>query len=211
MMRQRKTRISESLYQMPCTELGNILIVPRVNGKRRQTMTNAELRELVHLLMMCGIMDKTATESGNVTNEEWLRMKNLIDKYQAEKEVPEVKGDLISRSELIQHTYSAVIDGVETDIIDVSDVDNAPTVENITIFAELGEDMADITREIMPQLLAKVRLQGKWISKEEALKIMCEKCPVYNCVSGCNSYRSIEKMLEEIIGGGADMRSGEEE
>lgn len=36
--------------------------------------------------------------------------------------------------------------------------------------------------------------QGEWISKEEALKIMCEKCPVYNCVSGCNSYRSIEKM-----------------
>lgn len=32
------------------------------------------------------------------------------------------------------------------------------------------------------------------VSKEEVLKILCEKCPVYNCVSGCNSYRSIEKM-----------------
>lgn len=36
---------------------------------------------------------------------------------------------LIDADELIQHTYSAVIDGVETDIIDVSNVDNAPTVE----------------------------------------------------------------------------------
>lgn len=45
-----------------------------------------ELRELVHLLLMCGIRDKTALGSGNVTNEEWLRMMNLIDKYQSNKE-----------------------------------------------------------------------------------------------------------------------------
>ena len=44
------------------------------------------------------------------------------------------------------------------------------------------------------EVLKNERPQGEWISKEEALKIMCEKCPVYNCVSGCNSYRSIEKM-----------------
>lgn len=49
-------------------------------------MTNEELRELVHLLLMCGIMDKTATESGNVTNEEWLRMKTLIQKYEDTKQ-----------------------------------------------------------------------------------------------------------------------------
>ena len=49
-------------------------------------MTNEELRELVHLLLMCGIMDKTATESGNVTNEEWLRMKTLIQKYNDTKQ-----------------------------------------------------------------------------------------------------------------------------
>lgn len=51
------------------------------------------------------------------------------------------------------------------------------------------------------------RPQGEWISKEEALKIMCEKCPVYNCVSGCNSYRSIEKMSSvqlQIPKGGAE-------
>ena len=49
-------------------------------------MTNEELRELVHLLLMCGIMDKTATGSGNVTNEEWLRMKTLIQKYENTKQ-----------------------------------------------------------------------------------------------------------------------------
>lgn len=36
--------------------------------------------------------------------------------------------DLISRNALIQHAYSAVVDGVEKDIIDLSDVDNAPIV-----------------------------------------------------------------------------------
>lgn len=41
----------------------------------------------------------------------------------------DASGDLISRNALIQHTYSAVVDGVETDIIDASDVDNAPTVD----------------------------------------------------------------------------------
>lgn len=39
---------------------------------------------------------------------------------------------LIDADALIQHTYSAVVDGVETDIIDVSNVDNAPTVEERT-------------------------------------------------------------------------------
>ena len=32
------------------------------------------------------------------------------------------------------------------------------------------------------------------ISREEALKVMCDKCPMYNCVTGCSSYRHIEKM-----------------
>lgn len=48
-------------------------------------MTKAELRELVHLLLMCGIMDKTALESGNVTNEEWVLMHTLIEKYKKGK------------------------------------------------------------------------------------------------------------------------------
>lgn len=32
------------------------------------------------------------------------------------------------------------------------------------------------------------------ISREEALKVMCDSCPMYNCVTGCSSYRYIEKM-----------------
>ena len=32
------------------------------------------------------------------------------------------------------------------------------------------------------------------ISREEALKVMCDKCPMYNCVTGCSSYRHIEKL-----------------
>jgi len=42
--------------------------------------------------------------------------------------LPKGHGRLIETDALIQHTYSAVVDGVETDIIDVSNVDNAPTV-----------------------------------------------------------------------------------
>lgn len=53
-----------------------------------------ELIELVHLLLMCGINDKSALESGNLTNEEWLRMMGLIEKYQSNKR------DLISRKAL---------------------------------------------------------------------------------------------------------------
>ena len=32
------------------------------------------------------------------------------------------------------------------------------------------------------------------VSREEVLKVMCDKCPMYNCVTGCPSYRHIEKM-----------------
>ena len=32
------------------------------------------------------------------------------------------------------------------------------------------------------------------ISREEALKVMCDKCPVYDCITGCSSYRGIEKL-----------------
>lgn len=57
-------------------------------------MTIEELMELVRLLLMCGIKDKSALESGNITNEEWLRMMGLIDKYHS------IKRDLISREAL---------------------------------------------------------------------------------------------------------------
>lgn len=32
------------------------------------------------------------------------------------------------------------------------------------------------------------------VSRTDVLKVMCEKCPVYDCITGCQSYRSIEKM-----------------
>jgi len=33
-----------------------------------------------------------------------------------------------------------------------------------------------------------------YISRQEALKVMCDNCPMYNCVCGCSSYRHIERM-----------------
>ena len=48
-------------------------------------MTNEELRRLVHLLLICGITDKLALDNGIISNDEWLEMMKLIDKYQANK------------------------------------------------------------------------------------------------------------------------------
>lgn len=78
-----------------------------------------------------------------------------------------MNNELISRSEL-KKAFSKWwgCDDIPTTVVEDL-IDNAPTFEQPTV---------------------------EWVSKEEALKIMCEKCPVYNCVSGCNSYRSIEKM-----------------
>lgn len=100
-------------------------------------MTNNELIELVHLLLMCGIKDKIALESGNLTNEEWLRMMSLIDKYQSEKSDPEAESessDLISRSALKKAIKSYADDQYaeneylgECSIMNI--IDNAPTVE----------------------------------------------------------------------------------
>lgn len=108
-------------------------------------MNNNELRELVHLLMMCGIMDKTATESGNVTHEEWLRMKNLIEKYQTEGGInyeSDKSGDLISRDALkkeFEKVYplttnemGGIVNKRSYDIID-----NAPTVSDQDTIKEL--------------------------------------------------------------------------
>ena len=61
------------------------------------------------------------TQSGYVGSDVWIAVANGIP-------LPKGHGRLIEADALIQHTYSAVVDGVETDIIEVSDVDNAPTV-----------------------------------------------------------------------------------
>ncbi len=64
--------------------------------------------------------------------------------------------------------------------------------ENVNQFLNSKDIILALIEE--NKALREQRPQGEWISKEEALKIMCEKCPVYNCVLGCTSYRSIEKM-----------------
>lgn len=150
-------------------------------------MTNAELKELVHLLMMCGIMDKTALDSGNVTNEEWLRMKSLIDKYQAERTEPEVQGDLISREALLkamkeerQYLLARGLTGAEHILVHhcLPLIDNAPTVEPFEPDYVGGERLAARQRgyeegyhtglEIGKTLNPKIK-QGEWIPVIERL------------------------------------------
>lgn len=107
-----------------------------------------------------------------------------------------MNNDTISRSalknDLKQYFSDGVLDSVSAKLafnMILRKIDNAPAVEINTNDIEYKayckglEDGKKIAR-----------LQGEWVRKEEALKIMCEKCPVYNCVSACNSYRSIEKM-----------------
>lgn len=45
-------------------------------------MTEEEYKRLIHLLLVCGTNDKRALDSGNLSDDEWLEMKNLIKKYQ---------------------------------------------------------------------------------------------------------------------------------
>lgn len=95
-----------------------------------------------------------------------------------------MNNDLISRNALIQHAYSAVVDGVEKDIIDLSDVDNAPTVEN-----EVTEKQA-ITKIINSgwlvnhdkELRDKWEIpQGEWIYDEDYINpYRCDKCNYHN-------------------------------
>ena len=102
-------------------------------------MTIEELIELVHLLLMCGINDKSALENGNLTNEEWLRMMGLIDKYQSEKPGPKAdpkSGDLISRENLREQIDDCKYFNSSFQKMTVAEfltiihdlVDNAPTI-----------------------------------------------------------------------------------
>lgn len=103
------------------------------------------------------------------------------------------QGDLISRNALIQHAYTAVIDGIETDIIHLSDVDYAPTVTPLfNIQEELDEDICKeflnkrclsvIPQEtlIMLQLACgKTRPKGKWVFSKEYQAWTCTHCGGY--------------------------------
>lgn len=84
-----------------------------------------------------------------------------------------MNNNLISRNALIQHAYSAVVDGVEKDIIDLSDVDDAPTVEAFT-----EEDM-------------KRTIKENFDIGYEMAKNKCENCDLY--------FKAMTKKEGEII------------
>lgn len=78
-----------------------------------------------------------------------------------------MNGDLISRSALIQHAYSAVVDGVEKDIIDLSDVDNAPTVEpEKTLIANVNFDENKLKEIVQTEVINKIK-SGELVLKDE--------------------------------------------
>lgn len=156
-------------------------------------MNNDELRELVRLLLMCGIMDKTATESGNVTDEEWLRMKTLIEKYQAEGGIncePDKSGDLISRSYLKNLPFERVI---HTDFgdtaIPIEEIDNAPTVEIPTELCKGCRFLKDC--ETCEE---KLRPQGEWIERSNRYDSYSHRM-VFKCE--CNQCQMCEEFPQD--------------
>lgn len=166
-------------------------------------MNNNELRELVHLLLMCGIMDKTATESGNVTDEEWLRMKTLTEKYQADGGIncePDKSGDLISRSYLKNLPFERVI---HTDFgdtaIPIEEIDNAPTVE-----------LSEWQIEFFSRLYEKVRPQSEWIRREELFDDEETPRMVWGCKECGFSLKSSHDKRGYCPNCGAKMKGGKE-
>lgn len=45
-----------------------------------------------------------------------------------------------------------------------------------------------------PSSSEKPNKSDNCISREQALHLLCKKCPVYNCIQKCLSYKAIEKM-----------------
>lgn len=193
-------------------------------------MNNGELRELVHLLLMCGIMDKTATESGNVTDEEWLRMKTLIEKYQAEGGIncePDKSGDLISRSYLKNLPFERVI---HTDFgdtaIPIEEIDNAPAVETkeltplVNKVVEVLPELTDAIIDVLPEIVSKLikcsecsyyrdtwnvipRYKGEWIIHNKGELNEWHECPY------CNNHKKYYANFCDSCG--ADLRKGGKE
>ena len=108
-----------------------------------------------------------------------------------------MNNDLISRSTLIQHAFTAEFDGKSIDVVALVDVDNAPTVETFTL-----EDMrkaADIAHSYGRLEENTERPKGEWIVREEPMIYECPFCGELNCCKGnfCPNC-------------GADMRGGAE-
>lgn len=59
---------------------------------------------------------------------------------------------------------------------------------------ELSESERDRLINALDDTYLKQQPCEDCISREETLKVMCDKCPMYNCVTRCSSYRHIEKM-----------------
>ena len=165
-------------------------------------MTNTELKELIHLLMMCGIMDKPALESGNISDEEWLRMQSLIDKYRADNTELEVQGDLISREALLkamederQYLLARGLLGAEHILVHhcLPLIDNAPTVDAIP--NEEGYEMYNKGYMSGYERGKKERLQDVWIPVSERLP---EES--LNSVLGWDTYRERCVFVQYIDG-----------
>lgn len=104
--------------------------------------------------------------------------------------------DIISRNALIQHAYSAVVDGVEKDIIDLSDVDNAPTVDVLPTSFEMKKFLQEF-RELKDFKREHERPQGEW--KPISFQFECSLCECF-CAYKANFCPNC----------GADMRGGAE-
>ena len=81
---------------------------------------------------------------------EFQSRENMIEKTKA------MDNDLISRSALIQHAFTASFDGVLIDVVALADIDNAPTVHGIVAFVE--------------------RPKGEWILHQDSKTWECNKC-----------------------------------
>lgn len=170
-------------------------------------MTNAELEELVHLLMMCGIMDKTATESGNVTNDEWLRMKSLISKYQEEKEQPETNGDLISRSVLKKALREAHINmeltfGIASYGCVMNIIDNAPAVD-------ISKEVWNMSNELLNKRLSYLeRPQSEFVEllNDRIEERVCKYCQMNKHCELCE----ISRVFQIIALTDKEMKEGAE-
>ena len=99
-----------------------------------------------------------------------------------------MNNDLISRNDLIQHAFTAEFDGKSIDVVALTDVDNAPTVEpqkvpiaNVTFDTE---KLKELTDEIVERIksgeivLQDERPKGEWIEYKEdnEIRYYCSNC-----------------------------------
>ena len=112
---------------------------------------------------------------------EFLSRENMIEKTKA------MNNDIISRSALIQHAFTAEFDGKPIDVVALVNIDNAPAVEpqkvpiaNV-IFDE--EKLKELTDEIVERIksgeivLQDERPKVEWIEVQKGIIVTEYKCP----------------------------------